>query len=149
MESKHYFGISKTHGRIEKNMELRIQTSNHSEMIDITHLIQSSIPKDIQDGLCTIYCPHTTAGITINENADPDVRHDLLAKLNELIPWHESFYQHAEGNSAAHLKASLLGFSQTVPIKMGRLELGTWQGIYFCEFDGPRTRKVRLYFQSL
>ena len=90
------------------------------------------------------YAP--TAALTVNENADPDVQHDLLAKLDALVPQHESYYRHAEGNSAAHLKSSLMGFSVTVPVRNGRLHLGTWQGIYLCEFDGPRTRRVVVTF---
>ena len=104
------------------------------------------IPPDMQCGICHIFCQHTTAGLTINENADPDVKHDLLCKLESLIPQHESYYQHCEGNSAAHLKSSLFGVALTVPVHNNRLALGTWQGIYFCEFDGPRNRKVQVTF---
>lgn len=87
-------------------------------------------------------------GLTVNENADPDVKHDLLAKLDALIPYHENYYRHGEGNSAAHLKSSLMGVSLTLPVVNGRLRLGVWQGVYFCEFDGPRTRRVELFFQD-
>ncbi|MPN50120.1 hypothetical protein SDC9_197746 [bioreactor metagenome] len=127
--------------------EFEVTTTRSCEIVDITALVNRLVPKDMECGICMIYCPHTTAGITVNENADPDVKHDLLAKLNALVPTHESYYRHAEGNSAAHLKASLLGFSQSVPVRHGQLALGTWQGIYFCEFDGPRSRRVQVYFQ--
>jgi len=89
-----------------------------------------------------VYVPHTTAGVTINENADPDVVHDILASLDKLVPWREDFYRHDEGNSAAHLKSSMMGCQTMIPISGGELTLGTWQGVYFAEFDGPRTRRV-------
>jgi secondary thiamine-phosphate synthase enzyme len=98
---------------------------------------------NVKEGACLVYVPHTTAGITINENADPAVRLDIMSTLDRAVPW-QGPYRHAEGNSAAHVKASLVGFSILVPISGGRLVLGTWQGIYFCEFDGPRTRKVHV-----
>ncbi|MEM4248084.1 MAG: secondary thiamine-phosphate synthase enzyme YjbQ [Candidatus Nanoarchaeia archaeon] len=125
--------------------ELQIKTNAHSEMLDITAHIARMIPKDMQDGLCHVYSTHTTAGITINENADPSVVEDILKQLDKMVPWRNN-YSHCEGNSAAHIKASLLGFSQTVPIKNGQLLLGTWQGIYFCEFDGPRQRRIIVTF---
>ena len=128
--------------------DFSVTTRSRCEIVDITQQIAALIPPHIAEGICLVYCPHTTAAITVNENYDPDVKHDILAKLDRLIPHDENFYQHEEGNSDAHLKASLVGFSQTVPFRNGRLELGTWQGIYFCEFDGPRQRKVRLYFQK-
>ena len=128
--------------------DFSVTTRSRCEIVDITQQITALIPPHIAEGTCLVYCPHTTAAITVNENYDPDVKHDILAKLDRLIPHDENFYQHEEGNSDAHLKASLVGFSQTVPFRNGRLELGTWQGIYFCEFDGPRQRKVRLYFQK-
>ena len=127
---------------------ITIQTARRCEIVDITRLVAAQLPADIAEGICHVYCPHTTAAITVNENYDPDVKHDLLEKLDRLIPQRESYYQHEEGNSDAHLKSSLVGFSQMVPFRNGRLELGTWQGIYFCEFDGPRSRTVRLYFQK-
>ena len=127
--------------------EISVETHRSNELIDITGKINSLIPADLQCGICHIFCKHTTAGLTINENADPDVKHDLLKKLDMLIPQHESFYRHCEGNSAAHLKSSLFGVSLAVPVRNGRLQLGVWQGIYFCEFDGPRTRQVQVYFQ--
>ena len=127
---------------------ITIQTTRRCEIVDITRLVSAQLPAGIAEGICHVYCPHTTAAVTVNENYDPDVKHDLLEKLDRLIPKQESFYQHEEGNSDAHLKASLVGFSQMVPFRNGHLELGTWQGIYFCEFDGPRSRTVRLYFQK-
>jgi secondary thiamine-phosphate synthase enzyme len=111
-------------------------------MIDITARIAEEVQKSgIKDGICRLFIPHTTAAITINENADPDVPRDILAALDRLIPLSDH-YRHAEGNSAAHIKASFFGASQTVFIKDGRLVLGTWQSLFFCEFDGPRTRRV-------
>lgn len=108
---------------------------------EITEQVQSALTESsIQDGLCVVYCPHTTAAITINENADPDVVHDMLFGLRKAFPDRAEF-RHSEGNSSAHLKSSVVGSSVTVLVSQGRLVLGTWQGIYFCEFDGPRTRK--------
>ena len=119
-----------------------VQTDKHTEMIDITRQGQGVVrEKNVDRGICIVYVPHTTAAITINENADPDVVRDFTMEINKLVPW-EDGYRHAEGNSAAHLKSSMIGFSQTILIEDGRLVLGTWQGIYFCEFDGPRSRKV-------
>jgi secondary thiamine-phosphate synthase enzyme len=121
--------------------ELHIKTKKHDEMIDITAQIQNHLTnQNIQDGLIVVYCPHTTAGITINENADSDVLRDFLRRFDELYPWESPKDRHIEGNSAAHLKASTVGLSQTVIINKGKLLLGCWQGIYFCEFDGPRER---------
>ena len=128
--------------------EFYVKTNRRCEIIDITEDVNRVLPQNIPCGICHIFCPHTTAGITINENADPDVKHDVLQKLSALIPHDEAYYQHCEGNSDAHLKAILTGFCQTVPFRNGRLELGTWQGIYFCEYDGPRTRHVKVYFES-
>ena len=119
-----------------------VKTSNRYELIDITRLINQIVRESkIKNGLAFCFIPHTTAAITINENADPDVKRDLLYKLEKEIPQVDG-YHHAEGNSDAHLKASLFGFSEQVLIENGQLVLGTWQGIYFCEFDGPRTRKL-------
>lgn len=129
--------------------EIRIESGSTCELIDITHRINAAVPPSLSCGICHVYCPHTTAGVTVNENADPDVKHDILAKLDRLIPQKESYYRHAEGNSAAHLKASLMGCSQTLPVRNGRLALGAWQGVYLCEFDGPRTRTLRLIFQKV
>ena len=112
-------------------------------MVEITRQVAGIASRlSIQDGHVLVFVPHTTAGVTIQENADPDVKHDLLAKLEQLIPHRESFYQHAEGNSDSHLKAVLVGSSQHVLIESRQLVLGQWQGIYLCEFDGPRTRQV-------
>ena len=109
--------------------------------IDITGQVRKIVASgNVQNGLCQIFVPHTTAGVTINENADPDVVTDMLAALGKMVP--DLHYRHSEGNSPAHVKSSLVGCSITVPISEGRLCLGTWQGIYCCEFDGPRTRKV-------
>ncbi|MBE6369195.1 MAG: YjbQ family protein [Lentisphaerae bacterium] len=127
--------------------EISIISRRDCEFIDITGQINGVIPADLKCGICHIFCTHTTAGLTINENADPDVRHDLLKKLDALIPGNEGYYRHCEGNSAAHLKSSLMGISLSVPIRNGKLWLGTWQGVYFCEFDGPRSRYVKVLFQ--
>ena len=111
-------------------------------MVNITDEVAQTVRKSgVQDGLCTVFVPHTTAGVTINENADPDVVSDFIMEINRIVPW-EDGYAHYEGNSAAHLKSSLIGPSLTVIVEDGRLLLGTWQGIYFTEYDGPRTRKV-------
>ena len=121
---------------------ITVKTSNRSELIDITREVQSVISSsEIQNGICKVYIPHTTAGITINENADPDVKYDIIRTLEQTIPW-QSNYRHSEGNSAAHIKASMMGFSVSIPVNNGKLLLGTWQCIYFCEFDGPRSRNV-------
>ena len=128
--------------------EFYVKTNRRCEIIDITEEVNRVLPQSIPCGICHIFCPHTTAGITINENVDPDVRFDILKKLDLLVPRKEGFYRHAEGNSAAHVKASLLGNTVTVPVRNGRLRLGTWQGIYLCEFDGPRTRQVQVLFQE-
>ena len=129
--------------------EIGVRTHARCEMIDITAEVAALIPSDLACGVCHVFSQHTTAGLTVNENADPDVRHDLLAKLERLVPERESFYRHGEGNSAAHLKGSLVGFSVAVPVVDGRLALGTWQGIYLCEFDGPRTRRVTVKVAEL
>ena len=119
-----------------------IRTSQHAQMVNIDAEVQQIITDHgISEGTVTIFVPHTTAGITINENADPDVVRDMLMILDHVVPW-EGGYRHAEGNSAAHVKASMMGNSATVLIENGRLQFGTWQSIYFCEFDGPRTRNV-------
>ncbi|MBN1474996.1 MAG: YjbQ family protein [Syntrophaceae bacterium] len=122
--------------------EIKVQTTSKSEIIDITSLVQNHIKKEkISKGICVVFVPHTTAGVTINENADPDVTRDILASLERAVPFNAN-YRHAEGNSAAHVKASLVGSSQLILIENGRLLLGTWQSIFFCEFDGPRARKM-------
>ncbi len=120
-----------------------ISSRRRCEMIDVTDSVEQVVRESgIQSGVVVVYVPHTTAGVTINENADPDVKHDLLAKLEQLIPHRESFYRHAEGNSDSHLKAAMMGSSATIPLHQGELALGRWQGIYLCEFDGPRTRDL-------
>lgn len=122
--------------------KINVRTNARTEMLDITRLVQQVVrDAGIPSGICTVFVPHTTAGVTINENADPDVVTDMLKEINKVVPF-EDGYLHMEGNSAAHIKASLFGFSQQVIIEEGRLLLGTWQGIYFCEFDGPRNRQV-------
>ncbi len=120
----------------------QVRSSTQNEFIDITRSIREAVQKTgVEDGICIVYVPHTTAAITINENADPSVPQDIIMELNKIVPF-EDRYHHLEGNSAAHIKASLLGCSQTILIESGKLILGTWQGIFFCEFDGPRNRKV-------
>jgi len=119
-----------------------IRTQTRCEMIDITERVAERVRESgIREGLCRVFIPHTTAAVTINENADPDVPQDILAALERIVPL-SCHYRHTEGNSAAHIKASLFGVSQTVFIEEGSLVLGTWQSLFFCEFDGPRTRKV-------
>ena len=126
--------------------EITIQTHSRFEMIDITASVQKAARDEkIDSGISLVYTPHTTAAVTINENADPDVPRDILAALNCAIPLSAN-YQHREGNSAAHVKSSLVGASEMVIIENGSLVLGTWQSIFFCEFDGPRTRKVIIKF---
>jgi secondary thiamine-phosphate synthase enzyme len=125
-------------------MILTVKTKSRTGLIDITSEVQNTVRSSgITDGLCLLYVPHTTAAITINESADPSVKDDILMILNEIVPW-EAKYRHLEGNSPAHVKSTLVGASELVAIQKGRLELGTWQGIFFCEFDGPRTRKLHV-----
>jgi secondary thiamine-phosphate synthase enzyme len=124
--------------------EKSIATGSRVKFLDITTIVQEEVANSgVKDGVCYLFVPHTTAGITINENADPDVVRDLTHTLERLIP-RNGDYRHLEGNSDAHLKASLFGFSGMIPIINGRLDLGTWQGIYFCEFDGPRQRRFKI-----
>ncbi|WP_025691096.1 secondary thiamine-phosphate synthase enzyme YjbQ [Paenibacillus zanthoxyli] len=119
-----------------------ISTSKRDELRDITREVISYVRKSgVQSGIAVVYCPHTTSGIAINENADPDVKHDVLMRLDEVYPWEHPKYRHAEGNTASHLKSITAGPSQSIIIHEGELLLGTWQGIYFCEFDGPRRRQ--------
>ena len=119
-----------------------VRTSSHTQMVDITGQVQKIVTESgVQNGICVVFVPHTTAAVTINENADPDVQTDFMKEINKIVPW-EDGYRHMEGNSAAHLKASMMGFSETVIIEKGRLLLGTWQGIYFLEYDGARSRRV-------
>jgi len=126
---------------VQESFGVRSKTRN--EMIDITGDVASIVAASgITDGDVIVYCPHTTAAITINENADPSVVHDMLMTLEQLLPKDRTGYRHYEGNSDSHCKSSILGCSEQVLIRNKSLELGTWQGIYFCEFDGPRSRKV-------
>ena len=119
-----------------------LQTAEKTEMVDVTHQVQLAVAElGVRDGVCLVYVPHTTAAVTINESADPMVPHDVLHIVDRLIPFDDPGYRHLEGNSAAHLKAILVGPSVTVMVEEGRLVLGTWQGIFFCEFDGPRRRQ--------
>jgi len=129
------------------DITIPIKTRDRSEMIDITATVQEELRKSgLEDGVCVAYVPHTTAGVTINESADPSVAYDIQKALDNLVPW-EGAYRHMEGNSAAHIKSSLIGSSVMVLVESGRLKLGTWQGIFFCEFDGPRSRKLHVRFQ--
>lgn len=123
---------------------LQIRSQQQVEMIDISAAVGKAIrEQDIKEGLAVVFTPHTTAAITINENADPDVCRDMVMAINKIVPMHDG-YRHLEGNSAAHLKSSLFGASETLIISSGEVVLGTWQGIYFCEFDGPRHRQVKI-----
>ena len=125
-----------------KSIRIPVRTSAHTQMVDITGQIQKAVTESgFEDGICIIFVPHTTAAVTINENADPDVVRDFTTEINKIVPW-EDGYHHFEGNSAAHLKSSMIGFSEQIIVENGRLVLGTWQGIYFCEYDGPRNRNV-------
>ncbi|MBC7323535.1 MAG: YjbQ family protein [Acetomicrobium sp.] len=118
-----------------------LRTKAREELIGITRTVEEDVSfSGIKEGLCVVYVPHTTAAVTVNEHADPDVRQDILKQLKVLVPKHCD-YSHLEGNSDAHIKSSLLGASQTIPVHEGRLVLGTWQGVFFCEFDGPRDRR--------
>jgi secondary thiamine-phosphate synthase enzyme len=122
--------------------EIRVSTRSRTELVDITSEVQKAVADSgVQDGTCHVYVPHTTAGVTINENADPSVREDILMELNKVVPLQDN-YKHLEGNAAAHIKATIVGSSETILVEGGRLLLGTWQGIFFCEFDGPRSRRV-------
>lgn len=124
---------------------ISVRTSQRSQMIDITAQVAEAVADSgISNGTAMIFCPHTTAAITINENADPDVPHDILLTLEALIPQQRNGYRHCEGNSDAHVKSSLVGASEQVMIQNGSLTLGTWQAVFFCEFDGPRTRTVHI-----
>ncbi len=135
------------HERGEKMSEVYtfgVKSGQHTAMIDITREVKNLVRESgVKNGICVVYVPHTTAGVTINENADPDVIKDFLMELNKLVPLADG-YHHIEGNSAAHIKSSMMGFSQTIIIEEGRLLMGTWQGIYFMEFDGPRIRKIHV-----
>ena len=120
-----------------------VRTKRRDQMVDVTAEVRAAVAgSGVESGVALVFVPHTTAGVTINENADPDVVHDVLLTLAELVPEGRRGYRHGEGNSDAHVKASLVGSSVSVMVEGGRLQLGTWQGIYFCEFDGPRHRKL-------
>jgi len=122
--------------------EIKVSSRSRNELIDITDdVYKAAAASEVVDGLCVVFVPHTTAAVTINEGADPAVQSDVLAELDKVIPWKDG-YAHGEGNSAAHIKASLFGSSVTILVNDGHLVLGTWQAIYFCEFDGPRERKA-------
>ena len=124
--------------------KITVHSTDQTEIIDITHKVQSIADHSgLKNGLCLIFVPHTTAAVTINEIADPDVKSDILKEINKVIPFSDS-YRHMEGNSAAHIKSTLVGASELIPVEDGRLTLGTWQGVFFCEFDGPRTRRVHV-----
>jgi len=130
-------------------MVLTVKSRQKTELIDITAQVrQMAHSAGIEDGFLMLYVPHTTAAITINENADPSVKSDILMVLNKIIPW-EAAYQHLEGNSAAHIKSTLVGASEWIAVEDKKLVLGTWQGIFFCEFDGPRTRQVHVRFLNV
>ncbi len=119
-----------------------VTTTDRTDFVDITENVQRILgSSEIKNGVCHVYIPHTTAGVTINENADPDVTLDIITALDRVIPWVNK-YKHFEGNSAAHIKASIMGFSVSIPVENEKLFFGTWQCIYFCEFDGPRSRNV-------
>jgi secondary thiamine-phosphate synthase enzyme len=122
--------------------QFSVRTGSQTEMIDINSRVSEIVRKSgVDEGTCTVFVPHTTAGVTINENADPAVPRDIVAELNKIVPFDDN-YRHMEGNSAAHIKASMMGSSATVLVSGGRMALGTWQSFFFCEFDGPRSRSV-------
>lgn len=125
-------------------MILSVKTRERTELVDITSEINQLVKKSgVDQGLCMLFVPHTTAAVTINESADPSVKSDMLKVLNQIIPW-EADYRHLEGNSAAHIKTTLVGSSELIAIENRKLVLGTWQGVFFCEFDGPRSRKLHV-----
>ena len=127
-------------------MLLTVKTHSRTELIDITTDVSERVRQSgMEEGLCLLYVPHTTAAVTINESADPSVKSDILMILNQIVPW-EAKYRHMEGNSPAHVKSTMVGASELVAIENHALVLGTWQGIFFCEFDGPRTRKISVRF---
>jgi len=122
--------------------QLNVRTPSRACMVELTKQVQEAVTRNgVEEGVCYVFVPHTTAGLTINENADPTVQSDMLQALDKIVPWRDN-YDHAEGNSAAHVKASMMGASLSILVHGGRLRLGMWQGIYLCEFDGPRHRQV-------
>lgn len=130
------------------NRILTVKTNSKTELIDITAEVEKMIQSEgLDHGLCFLFVPHTTAAVTINEYADPSVKADILMALNKIVPWNEA-YRHLEGNSPAHIKTSLVGSSEMIAVEKGRLSLGTWQGVFFCEFDGPRSRKLHVRLLS-
>jgi len=127
---------------MDRMFEFNVRTNSQTELVKIDHLVNRAIEESgIKDGICEIFIPHTTAAVTINEGADPSVVRDFLFEINKVIPLSDG-YHHSEGNSAAHIKSSLVGCSETVIVENGRAKLGTWQSVFFCEFDGPRSRRV-------
>jgi len=127
---------------MSKTLEYSVSTHSRTELVRIDHLIEKAIEESgVKDGICCVFVPHTTAGVTINEGADPSVVSDILKEMNKVIPFNDN-YAHSEGNSAAHIKSSLVGCSLSIIIEGGRPKLGTWQSVFFCEFDGPRRRKI-------
>ena len=127
-----------------KTKTLTVSSERHTEMIDISADIRAAVAESgVKNGICLVFVPHTTAAVTVNENADPDVKSDIIKELDKIVPWEDN-YRHREGNAAAHLKSSLVGCAQSLIIEDGDLLLGTWQGVYFCEYDGPRRRRVLL-----
>lgn len=130
------------------NKTLTVKTRSKTELIDITAEVEKVIQAEgVDHGVCFLFVPHTTAAVTINEHADPSVKSDILMVLNKIVPWNEA-YRHLEGNSPAHIKASMIGASEMIAVERGQLSLGTWQGIFFCEFDGPRSRKIHVRWLS-
>jgi secondary thiamine-phosphate synthase enzyme len=125
--------------------QFEVSTSSHDQFVDITSRVNDAVATlGVNEGAVLVHVPHTTAAVTVNEGADPDVPRDLLRRLNDLVPWDDPADRHAEGNSAAHLKSTLVGCSAVLPVSGGTLRLGTWQAVWFCEFDGPRRRRVEV-----
>lgn len=128
-------------------LTFNLETTARNQLINIDRQVKNALSElGVRDGILTVFCPHTTGAITINENADPDVCHDWVLNMNKLVPANQSYYQHAEGNSDSHVKCSLVGASEQIIVENGKMILGTWQSIFFAEFDGPRTRKVHVAF---
>ncbi len=126
--------------------EITVRTARRCELVDISSQVESLIPKGFGDGVCNLFCLHTTAGLTVNENADSSVKADILAHLDRAVPAEHPSYSHSEGNSAAHIKALMTGHCLALPVESGALKLGRWQGVFLCEFDGPRSRTVAASF---